>query len=106
MAGGAGPYRVAVGRAHLDAGDALGILEAGPLPGVAAVCRLIETVAHRSAVARPRLARAHPDGLRILGIDGNGANRLHVVVEDRFPGYAAVGRAPDAAARRSHIDGE
>ncbi len=106
MAGGAGPDGVAVGRAHLDAGDALGVLEADPLPGVAAVGGLVEAVPDRGAVAGPRLAGAHPDLLRVLGIDGDGADRLVVVVEDRLEDEAAVGRLPDAAAGRSDIDRE
>ena len=82
------------------------VSEAHPLPGVAAVGRLVEAVADRDAVAGPRLAGAHPDLLGVLGIDGDGADRLVVVVEDRLEDEAAVGRLPDAAAGRADIDGE
>ena len=104
VAGGADPDGVAVARVNGDPGDVLAVLEPRLLPGVAAVGRLVEPVADRDAVSDPRLAGPHPDGLRILGIGGDGADRLHLLVEDRPVGKAAVDRLPDTAARRADVD--
>src|SRR5436305_3662291 len=52
------------------------------------------------------LAGPRPEGLGVLGVGGQGADRLHLLVEDRLIGEAAVDRLPDAAARRPDVDGQ
>src|SRR4029078_1874871 len=90
---------VGAARVDEDLGDALRVRQAHVGPTVAAVGRLVDAVADRDAVARPRLAAAHPHGLRVLGVDGDGADRLHAgLVEHRLVGGAAVERPSDAAA--------
>ena len=74
-------------------------------PGLAAVGRLVDAVADRDAVARPRLAGADPDRLRVGRIDGDGADRLHrLLVEHRLERGAAVDRLPHAAAGGADVD--
>ena len=107
MAGGTRVNRVAVLRIDQDPGDVLGILQADIGPVLAAVGRFVDAVADRDAVAHPGLAGAHPHDLRIGGIDGDGADRLHVrLVEHRLEGGAAVDRLPHAAAGRGREDRE
>src|SRR6266545_1304996 len=104
--GGADPGGVGARRADLDAGDALGLVEPEVGPALSPVGRPVDAVADRHAVARPRLAGADPDVLRIAGIDADGADRLNGIVEDRLEGRPAVHGLPDTAAGRSDVDGE
>ena len=98
----AGVDGVAVGGIDEDLCDALGSLQAHVRPVLAAVGGLVNAVADRDAVARPGFARADPDGLRVLGIDRDGADRLHgLLVEHRLERRSAVDRFPDAAAGRA-----
>src|SRR6185436_5301395 len=98
---------VAVGRVDGDLRDALGVLQADFGPVVAAVGGLVHAVPDGDAVARPGLAGAGPDRLRILRIDGDRADRLRArLVEDGLERRAAVDRLPDAAARRADVEGE
>ena len=100
----AGVDRVAVPGVHEDPRDALGVLEPDVLPVLAAVGRLVDPVADRSAVPRPRLAGADPDVLRVAGIDGHRADRLRpFLVEDGLERRAAVDGFPHAAARRADV---
>ncbi len=87
-----------------DLADALGILEAHPLPRLAAVRAAVDAVPHRDAVAHPRLAGPDPDGVGTRLVDGDGADRGAVVVEDRLEGDAAVLRFPDPAGGRSDVE--
>src|SRR5262249_32941590 len=48
-----------------------------------------------------------PNDLRVRGVDGDGADRLHVLtIEDRFERGAAIDRFPDAAACGASEDGQ
>src|ERR1019366_8569813 len=67
VAGGAGVNGVGILRVHQDAGDVLGIFQADIGPVLATVRRFVNAVAHGDAVARPRLAAAHPHDLRVGG---------------------------------------
>src|SRR5581483_6944156 len=50
------------------------------------------------------LAGADPDDVRVLRVEGDGADGVRAfVVEDRRPGGAAVGRLPDAAGGRGDV---
>ncbi len=99
--------RIAARRTDDDVGDAFRIRQTGMGPGLAAIGRFVDSVADRDAVARPRFARADPDVLRILGIERDGADRLHrLLVEDRLVARPAILGFPNAAAGRSDVKGE
>ncbi len=103
LARNAGVYHVAVFRVDGDFRDALRLMQTHVRPGRAGVGRLVNPVADRDRIARPCLAAAHPDRIRMRGIDRDGADRLdRVLVEDRLERRASVERLPDAAARRAH----
>ena len=91
---------------HDDARDALGLAQPHVGPGLSSVGGAIDAVADRDRVAGPGFARAHPDGARIARVDGDGADRLHLLlVEEGLESRSAVVRFPHAAARRADIDG-
>src|SRR5262249_11900666 len=58
-------------RVNDDAADVVRFLQAHVLPGFAAVGGLVDAVAPGDAVARVRLARPHPDDLRVRRGDGH-----------------------------------
>src|SRR5215831_18170629 len=93
--------RLGMLRIDRDLGDALAVLEPHLRPVVAAVRRLVDAVAHRDAIARPRFPGAHPHRLGIRAIDGDRADRLVVLVEHWIERGAAILRLPYAAARRA-----
>src|SRR6266446_5511699 len=67
-------------------------------PSLAAVARAPDAVPDRDRVARPALAGADPDDLRVRGVERDRANRLDaLLVEDGLERGAAVDRLPDAA---------
>ena len=91
---------VAVRRVDDDLRDALGVRQAHVRPGLAAVGRLVDAVADRDAVARPRFAGADPDVFRILRIERDRADRLHgLLVEHRL--VTSCRRRPISRRRRS-----
>src|SRR5262249_48228213 len=95
---------VGVARVDEDAGQVLGVAQADVLPGGAAVGALVKAVAEADAALRLVLAAAEPDDVGVLRIDDDAAERVGaVVVEDRFPGQAAVGRLPEAAGGRRDV---
>src|SRR5262249_42947549 len=80
-----------------DAGADLALLLPVVLPGPAGVGGLVDAVAGRDVAADVGLAGADVDHVRVRRGDGQGADgRDRLVVEDRLPGEAAVGRLPDA----------
>ena len=90
---------------HGERRHAFRLRQADVRPGVAAVGGLVDAIADRDRVPHPRLARAHPDRLRVGRVEGDGADRLHrLLVEHRPEGRPTVERAPHAAARRAHED--
>ena len=64
------PRGVGIRRMERDPVDALGLLEAEVGPGLAAVERAVDAVAHRHAVPGVALSGAHPDDVRVRLIDG------------------------------------
>ena len=88
--------------------DPLGVLEPHVRPRLAGVGALVDPVADGAAVRIQPLARiAGPHRVRILGIDRECADRLHVLlVEDGLERGAAVHRLPYAAARGANIHGQ
>src|SRR5262249_13308810 len=98
LAGHAGEYGVGGARVDEDLGDALARGQADVLPGLTAVTGLVDAVPDRDAVARPGFAGADPDVLRVRGVDGDRADRLHrLLIEHRLEGRGAVGRLPHPA---------
>ncbi len=84
----------------------LGVREAHVFPGAAAVETQVDARPVADVPAADVLARAHPDRVRIVGIDRDAADRVGVlVVEDRFPGRPRVDRLPDAAAADADVPG-
>src|SRR5262249_20718413 len=95
---------VRVFRVDGDAADVARLLDAEVLPGLAAVGGAIGPVAPGDAVARVALAGADPDDVRVGRGHGDGADAQgRLVVEDRRPGGAVVGRLPDAAGGRGDV---
>ena len=87
-----------------DVADVLRGLEAHALPGLARVGRLVDAVAEMGASLAVVLARAEPEDVRILGVDGHAAEGEDaVVVEDRREGDAAIRRLPQAPERRHDV---
>ncbi len=95
-------HDVRVARIDDDGRDRVRRAQSHVRPGLAAVGRLVETVAPRHVVARVRLAGAHPHDVVVLRVDRDRADgRDALRVEHRRPGRAAVHRLPHAAARRA-----
>ena len=88
-----------------DAADALGFLQPDVLERLAGVGRLVDAGAERRALAVVRLAGADVDDVGVGRRDRDVADRRdRVLVEDRRPGRAVVGRLPDAAGREADVD--
>ena len=101
-AGHARVHDVALPRVHEDPVHALGCREAHVLPGLAAVAGAIDAVPDGRGVARPALAGADPDDLRIGRVERDRADGLDgLLVEDGLERRAAVERLPDAARGRA-----
>src|ERR1700724_1369679 len=89
---------VGVARIDHDAGDVLRALEAEVLPVPAAVGRPVDAVAVGDAALAVVLAGADPDDQRVVGVDGDAADRVGALaVEDRLEGGAGVDGLPHAA---------
>src|SRR5712691_1000410 len=97
--------RVAVLRIDNNFRNALRILQPHVGPAVAAVRRLVDAVADRHAVARPRFAGSGPNRFRRLWINGHRANGLRrLFVKNRLECRAAVRGFPYAPAGGSNVD--
>src|SRR5262249_47976693 len=66
-------HNVRVFRIDDDLADVLGLLEADAFPRLTSVRRLVETGAEVRAALAVVLARAEPDGVRVLRIDDDAA---------------------------------
>ncbi len=90
-----------------DLPDVLRVVQAHVAPRPARVGGLEHARAgvRVAAVARLRLARAHPDDVGVGGGDGDVANREGgFVLEDGRPGEAVVHRLPDVARADADVD--
>ena len=106
MPHGAGEDGAHVGRAHHHPGDVPRITEPEETPAPAAVGRLVHPAAEGDRIARVRLAGAGVDHVGVSGLQGEIADgKRRLLLEERGPGGAAIDGFPDAAGRRSHIDG-
>ena len=89
-----------IARVNYNCGDEAGIFQADVGPCSAGIGRAID------AVARGLFAGADDDDFGIGGGDGDVADGSYVlVVEDWFPGSAAAGSFPDAAAGGADVVG-
>jgi hypothetical protein len=83
-------------------GDALGFFQADVAPGLAAIGGFVDPVSDRNTVARPRLACSYPNILCVLGINRDGADRLHrLFIKDRPITRPTVVRFPNATTGRA-----
>ena len=94
------PRRSRAGRRRMRAGCARrrGEADVGPRsPRRLRSCRRGRRTTLRAVVL---FSTAHPDDVRIVGVERDAADRIRgLTVEDRFPGGAGVGGLPDAAGR-------
>src|SRR5579871_2847762 len=106
MAGGANKYGLSVPGHNQDFGDSLRVLEPDVGPIVTAIGRPVHTIAHGSTVALPGFSRADPDILRVRWVNGNGADRLHLLmVKNRPEVGSAVDGLPHSSAGRAYVKG-
>ena len=96
---------VGIARVDGDVGDLLRVAQAQMRPRLAGVGRLVDAVAGREIRPVQAFAAADVDDVGVGRRDGDradGSGRL--VVEDRLPHATGVGRLPDAAVDRRHIE--
>ena len=87
-----------------DASDASAGVESHTLPGAAGVGGFVDAVAERDVRADPRLARPGPHDVVVRARDAERSDGCDLlIVEDRLPVNAGIGRLPDAAARRASV---
>ena len=95
---------VGVARIDGDHAHVLGVLQAHHLEVPAAVDGLVDPVAVGDAALAVVLAGAHPQHLRIAGIESQTTDGVGPLpVEDGRVGDAPVGRLPDAARAHGHV---
>ena len=88
-----------------DLRDLLTIAESQMGPGLTGVGGLVDTVAGRQVGSLETLATSYIDDVRIRQGDGDGTDRAGgLVVEDRSPDAAVVGRLPDAAVDDADVE--
>ena len=76
----------------------LGLLEADVLPALSTVGRFVDAVAVGHRALTVVLARADPDDVRVLRVEGHATDGVGaLVVEDRRPGRARVVGLPHSA---------
>ena len=89
---------VAVARVDEDLPDVLRGGEPDVLPRLPAVAAAVDAVPPADVAPAHVLSRAHPDHVRVVGVDRDVADRVHgLVLEDRVPRHARVRRLPHAA---------
>ena len=94
-----------IGRMDANLRNILGLAEADVPPGLAGVGGLVDAVARLDVAADARLARADEDDVRIRFRHGDRAHRraANLSIRDRRPGFPAIGRLPQTAARGAEI---
>ena len=92
-------------RIDVDLRDHLALAQTEMRPRLAGVGRLVHAVARREIGANDARARADVDDVRIGRRDGDRADRSgRLLVEQRLPVRAVVGRAPHAAVVEADVD--
>ena len=96
---------VGIARVDGDLRNLLAVAQAEMRPGLAGVGGFVDAVADGEVGPLQALAAADVDDVRIGGRDGDGADGAgRLVVEDRIPGAAVVGRLPDAAVAHADVE--
>ena len=99
-------HRIAVARIDENLADVLRCGEPHLLPGAASVEAPVYAAAPGHVAAADVLAGTDPDHVRVVRIDGDGADRVRrLVIEDRRPGDAGIGRLPQTARANRHVPG-
>ena len=97
---------VGVARIDVDARDLLGVVETEPGPRPSRIGGLVDAITRREVGPVQTLAAAHVDDVRIGRRNRDGADgSCGLVIEDRHPRAPGVGRLPDAAIDRRHVEG-
>ena len=97
---------VGILRVDGDVRDLLRVAQTEVRPRPAGVGRLVDAVAGREVGTMEAFPAADVDDVGVGRRDGDGADRPgRLVVEDRLPDAAGVGRLPDAAVHCRHIEG-
>src|SRR5207237_419135 len=98
MAEGGDEEPIRILRVDGDHRDHLRVVQAEVRPRLAGVGRFIHAVTDGEVGTNYACAAADVDDVRVGGGDGDGADRAGaLVIEERVPGRAVVGGAPDAA---------
>src|ERR1019366_6872497 len=98
------PHDVGVALVDEDFGDVLGVFEPHVLPGAAGVGALVDAVAIADGALGFVLTSAQPDGIGVVRVDGDAAQRVGAaVIEDGIEGDAAIGGFPEAAGGRRDV---
>src|ERR1039458_9402980 len=98
---------VGVARIDPDPRNVLRIFQSDMLPCLAAIGRLVNSIAIRDIAAQAGLARTDIDHVWIRFRHGNRADRRdHALVGNRLPAYAAIGGAPHASGNAAEVVGE
>src|SRR5262249_40873729 len=89
-----------------DRTDLLSITQSHIAPGLAAIDRFVETIAHREVrPQRQPFATANVENVRIRWRNSQVADRTRrLIVEDRLPCVAIIGRLPYAAVVDTDIE--
>ncbi len=98
-------YRVRVPRVDGNLADVLRVGKPEMRPALAAVGRLVHTVAVPDRIAKRRFAASDVNDVRAGRCDGKRADRCNRLrVEDRHPRAARIHRLPHAAVHRSEVE--
>ena len=100
-----GEDAIGVRRVHHERRDLLAVLKPQVPPGLAAVCGLVDSVAHRQVGSLQTLAASYVDGARVGGGDCDRAHRTgRLAVEDRRPNLSVVRASPHSTVHRRHVE--
>src|SRR6266852_8848295 len=98
---------VGVARIDPNARNVLRVLQSDVLPRLAAIGRLVNSIAIRYVAAQAGLACSHVNPVRIRFRHGNrAARRDHALVANRLPAHAAIGGAPHASGYSAEVVSE
>src|SRR5207248_3053692 len=96
---------IRIARIDDDRGDLLAVVEAEVLPRFAGVGGFVDAVAGGEIGTLQTFAAANVDDVRIGRRNGDRADRAgRLIVEDRRPDAAVVGRLPDAAVVHADVE--
>ena len=89
---------------HDHFADCARVAESNILPGLAAIDRLVDSVAMRNVAANASFARAHVDHVRVRWRNRQASDRRRsLFIENRRPGHGAVGGLPHTTAGTAEV---